>query len=274
MKLKEFAGTGRKVSAVGMGTYYDPLWIMTGLLGWRRGAQAKVEAIAAGLDAGITLVDTAELYQSERLVARALAGRKREDIFLATKVLPNHLHRDALIGALDRSLKRLETTYVDLYQIHWPNSKIPLAETMGAMEKLIEDGKVLCVGVSNFTLDQIREAQSALPKSELSAVQLDYSLIHRNIEPGILQYCDAQKMALLAYYPLGHGKLLSDSRLDSVGLNHNKTKAQVALQWLIEKPNVFPIPRASRAEHVRENAAAGEWELTDGERVELDQKFR
>ncbi|MDG6989449.1 MAG: aldo/keto reductase [Nitrososphaerota archaeon] len=257
-----------------MGTYYDPLWIMTGFLGWRRGVQAKVEAIAAGLDAGITLVDTAELYQSEQLVAKALAGRKRESIFLATKVLPNHLRRDALIRAFDKSLKRLGTTYVDLYQIHWPNPKVPLAETMGAMETLIEDGKLMHVGVSNFTLDQIREAQSALPKSELSAVQLDYSLIHRNVESGILQYCEAQKIALLAYYPLGHGKLLPDSRLDSVSLNHNKTKAQVALQWLVGKPSVFPIPRASRAEHVRENAAAGDWELPDSERAELDQKFR
>ena len=105
-----------------MGTYYDPAWIATGFLGWKRGRGKKVGAVKAGLDAGITLVDTAELYQSERLVARALAGRKREDTFLATKVLPNHLHRDALIGALDRSLKRLETTYVDLYQIHSPNS--------------------------------------------------------------------------------------------------------------------------------------------------------
>jgi diketogulonate reductase-like aldo/keto reductase len=118
MRLKDFGRTGRKVSEIGMGTYYDPLWIATAFTGWRRGASAKVEAIKTGLDSGITLVDTAEIYRSEPLVARALDGRKRDEIFLATKVWPNHLHRDALVSAFNGSLRRLGTSYVDLYQIH------------------------------------------------------------------------------------------------------------------------------------------------------------
>jgi diketogulonate reductase-like aldo/keto reductase len=274
MRSKDFARTGQKVSEIGMGTYYDPLWITTAFLGWRRGADAKVSAMEAGLDEGMTLVDTAEIYKSEPLVAKALAGRKRDEIFLATKVWSNHLHRDALVSAFNKSLRRLGISYIDLYQVHWPNPSVPIRETMGAMEQLIAEGKLRHPGVSNFNLEQLQEAHSALPKSELSSVQLDYSLIHRNVEGGILQYCDREKIALLAYYPLGHGKLPSDTRLDAVSSRNGKTKAQVALQWLAGKSNVFPIPRASRPEHVRDNAGGSGWELSDQDRSELDQKFR
>jgi diketogulonate reductase-like aldo/keto reductase len=271
---KEFAKTGRKVSEIGMGTYYDPLWIATAFLGWRRGAAAKVEAVKAGLDAGMTLVDTAEIYGSEPLVAEAISGRKRDEIFLATKVWPNHLHRDALVRSFNHSLKRLQTAYIDLYQVHAPNPGVPIRETMTAMEELIGEGRMMHVGVSNFNLEQLQEAQSALPKSELSSVQPDYSLINRSVERDVLPYCDREKIAVLAYYPLGHGKLPSDHRLDPLGSSRGKTRAQVALQWLAGKANVFPIPRASKAEHVRENAGASDWEISDSERAELERTFR
>jgi diketogulonate reductase-like aldo/keto reductase len=274
MRLKEFARTGRKVSEIGLGTYYDPLWIATGFMGWRRGAAAKVQAINAGLDSGITLVDTAEIYRSEPLVANALRDRKRDEIFLATKVWTNHLHRDDLVRSFNKSLRRLGTNYIDLYQVHWPNPGVPIQETMSAMEQLIGEGKLMYAGVSNFNLEQLQDAHSALPKSELSSVQLDYSLIHRNVERDILPYCDREKIALLAYYPLGHGKLPSDSRLDGVSAELGKTKAQIALRWLAGKDGVFPIPRASRSDHVKENVGGSDWELTDQERMGLDQKFR
>ena len=274
MRLKEFARTGRKVSEIGMGTYYDPLWISAAFLGWRRGAATKIGAVRAGLDSGITLLDTAEIYKSEPLVADAIKGRKRDELFLATKAWPNHLRRDALVGALKKSLSRLGTTYIDLYQVHWPNPMVPIRETMAAMEQLVGEGKLMHVGVSNFNLKQLQEAQSALPKSELSSVQLDYSLLHRNVERDVLPYCDREKIALLAYYPLAHGKLPSDQRLDPLGSAHGKTRTQLALRWLAGKPNVFPIPRASKPEHVAENAGASDWELTDGERGELEQKYR
>ena len=274
MKLKEFAKTGQKISEIGMGTYYDPAWVATAFLGWRRSALAKVEAIKTGFDLGVTLVDTAEIYRSEPLVAKALGSRKRDEIFLATKVWPNHLHRDALVRAFAGSLKRLGTNYIDLYQVHWPNPGVPIKETMAAMEELIASGKLLHVGISNFNLQQTREAQEALPRSELSALQLDYSLIHRNVEKEILPYCDKEKIAVLAYYPLGHGKLPSDPKLRKVGSNNGKTGAQVALQWLAGKTNVFPIPRASTTAHVRENAGTSDWTLTEAERAELDEEFQ
>ncbi|MDG6899038.1 MAG: aldo/keto reductase [Nitrososphaerota archaeon] len=274
MKLKEFGKTGTKLSEIGMGTYYDPLWIATAFLGWKRGATARIGAIKAGLDAGVTLIDTAEIYGSEPLVADAMRGTKRDEVFLATKVWSSHLHRDDLIKAFHKSLARLGTSYIDLYQVHFPNRRVLVDETMAAMETLVGDGKLRHIGVSNFSLEQIKEAQSALPKSELSSIQLDYSLIHRSAEGDILPYCNAEKIAFMAYYPLGHGKLLSDPRLDSVSSSRGKPRAQVALRWLADKANVFPIPRASKEGHVRENAAAGDWELSDEERADLDLKFR
>jgi len=257
-----------------MGTYYDPAWIATAFLGWRRGAKDKIEAIKAGLENGVLFVDTAEIYGSEPLVADAIKGTKRENLFLATKVSPNHLHREALISAFDKSLKRLGTSYIDLYQAHWPNPRVPIQETMGAMEQLIGEGKLMYAGVSNFNLRRLVEAQSALPKSELASVQLDYSLVHRNVERDILPHCDKEGIALLAYYPLGHGKLISDPRLDPVSTRHGKTRAQVALRWLAEKPNVFPIPRASQSRHVIDNAGESGWELPEQDKAELDQIYR
>ena len=274
MKVKDFGKTGRKVSEIGMGTYYDPLWVATAFMGWRRSTAAKMRALEEGLDSGITLIDTAEIYKSEPLVARALKGRKREDVFLATKVWPNHLHRDALVRSFNKSLERLGTTYIDIYQVHWPNPRVPIGETMAAMEQLVREGKLEHVGVSNFDLRRLKEAQAALPKSELASVQLDYSLIHRRVEEEVLPYCDREKIALLAYYPLGHGKLPSDVRLQPLSDRRGKSRAQIALQWLAGKPNVFPIPRASRPDHVRDNAGASGWELVDQERAELDQTYR
>ena len=274
MRLKGFAKTGRRISEIGMGTYYDPGWIATAFVGWKRGSTMKVEAINAGLDSGVTLVDTAEIYRSEPLVAKAIESRKRDDLFLATKVWPMHLHRDALMKAFDGSLKRLGTSYIDLYQVHWPNPRVPLRETMSAMEELVDGGKLMHIGVSNFNLEQLKEARSALSRHELASVQLDYRLINRNVEREILPYCDREGIALLAYYPLGHGRLPSDSRLQRFGSPIGRTGAQVALQWLAGKENVFPIPRASTVAHVAENTAASGWTLTGAEMAELDKTFR
>ncbi len=268
--MKDFGKTGKKVSEVGMGTYYDPLWIATAFLGWRRKATEKVLAIEAGIKEGITLVDTAEVYGSEPLVGKAISNYSREDIFLATKAWSNHLRRDSLVRSLGKSLRRLGTTYVDLYQVHWPNPRVPIRETMAAMEELVQEGKVRHIGVSNFSLEQIQEANSALPKSQLNAVQLNYSLVHRNVEQDILPYCQREGIALLAYYPLGHGKLASNPKVDGVSSKYGKTRSQIALRWLAKKDNIFPIPRASRAEHVRENAGAMGWELSDQDAAELE----
>jgi len=257
-----------------MGTYYDPLWIATATPGWRRDASQKVEAIKAGFDAGMTLIDTAEIYGSEPLVAKAIDGRKREDLFIATKVWPNHLRRDALAKALRQSLQRLRLDYVDLYQIHWPNPSVPISETMGAMEELLAQGKIMSVGVSNFSLQQLVEANAALKKSRLASNQMSYSLLDRSIERGILPYCEREGIAVMAYYPLAHGRLPSgERRLEEFARRRSKTPSQVALNWLTSKANVFPIPRASDPAHVIEDAGASGWRLSEEDLTELDRLF-
>jgi len=270
-------GSAAKVSEIGMGTYYDPQWIATAkTIGWMRGAASKVEALKSGLDGGINFIDTAELYGSETLVAEAIKGRKREDLFIATKVWPNHLRRDALVHALEKSLKRLETPYVDLYMVHFPNSKVPIEETMGAMEEMKERGKLLNIGVSNFSLEQTREASSALRKSHLASNEVEYSLVNREIEADLLPYCENNKISIVCYYPLGHGKLVGSGhsgKMEAACKAYSKTPAQVALNWLVTGRNVFAIPRASRAEHVRENLGASGWALRTEDRAQLETAF-
>ena len=277
MIFKEFGKTGRKVSEVGMGTYYDPLWIALARgFGWKRGAVSKVEALKAGLDGGMNLIDTAELYGSEPFVAEAIRGRKRDELFIATKVWPNHLRRDALVRALEKSLSRLGTSYVDLYQVHFPNSSVPIAETMGAMEEMKDKGKVLAIGVSNFSLQRMKEANEALKKSQLASNEMQYSLRHRDIEDDLLPYCESNGISIVAYYPLGHGKLASEgqaAKMEKVCQACSKTPSQVSLNWLVSGRNVFAIPRASRAAHVKENLGASGLEMKLEERQLLEASF-
>jgi len=274
MERKVFGRTGTQVSEIGMGTYYDPLWIAKAFLGWRSGSKEKIAALKSGLDAGVTLINSAEIYGSEPLVAKALEGRKRDELFVSTKVWSIHLHRDAIKRALAKSLSRLKLSYVDLYLIHFPNPRVPIGETMAGMEDLIRDGKVLHAGVSNFSIDQLRAANEALPKSQLASVELEYNLKNRRVETDILPYCDREGIALLAYFPLAHGKLASDSRLRALCSRLGKTPSQLALRWLATKPNVFPIPRASRQAHVEENLGASGWQLAPGDASELESIYQ
>ncbi|MDG7044742.1 MAG: aldo/keto reductase [Nitrososphaerota archaeon] len=275
MLYKKFGRDGPDVSEVGMGTYYDAGWIAAARMGWLRGRQQKIKAIKAGLDGGINLIDTAEIYGSEPLVAEAIAGYDRRKIFLATKVWSNHLHRGPLIRSLNRSLERLKTDYVDLYQVHFPNRRVSISETMGAMEELVDQGKVKFIGVSNFSLERIIEAKNALKKHGLAAVQLSYSLANRDIEKDIIPYCEKEGIMLLAYYPLAHGRLASArGDVQELARKYGKTMVQMALNWLISKPNVLPIPRASTEEHVTENLGASGWSMSDDDRASLEAAFK
>jgi len=273
MELKSFGWTGRQVTAIGMGTYYDFPWIIKARIGSRGGADSKVEALKAGLDGGITLIDTAEIYNSEPLVAKAIAGRKREDLFIATKVMFLHLRRGAVVKALERSLKRLELSYVDLYQIHQPSPFVPIEETMGALEELVDKGLTRFVGISNFSLKQTLAAAKAMKKHRIASIQMPYHLADRRMEKEILPFCKSEGVVLMAYFPLGHGKLTANPKLQEVGARHGKTPSQVALNWLLAKENVFPIPRASQAVHVRDNLGSVDWRLSEEETRELETAF-
>lgn len=246
--------SGFKLSALGLGT-------------WMLGAQREreIEALRTGFDNGINLVDTAEMYGTEHIVAQAL--KDREDIFVATKVSPTHFHYDELIASCEASLRTLGVKSIDLYQLHWPNRNVPIEETMRAMEKLVEQGKIRYIGVSNFSVDELEKAQHALKRNEIVSNQVEYSLLVRDVEEELAAYCKKERISIIAYSPLAHGLLLNKKYTDlvnflsEVGRRYGKTPVQVALNWLMSKENVIPIPKASSKEHVNEIVGACGWAL-------------
>jgi len=262
-----------------MGTYYDVSWIMASrLFSHREGREDKVAALKRGIELGINLIDTAEMYDTETLVAEAIRGCKRDALFIATKVWSTHLRYNQVLKAAERSLAKLQCDYIDLYQIHWPNPIVPIKDTMRAMEKLVDEGKVKYIGISNFSLSQMKEAEAALSKHELASNQVQYSLVARKIETDLLPYCDRNNIAVLAYRPIAHGALANPSGklseiVDEISRKHGgKTPAQIALNWLVNKSKmVFPIPRASRPERVMENMGTVGWNLDSGDLIKLEQ---
>ncbi len=281
MIYREFGKTGFKCSVIGMGTYYDPLWILGAkFFGLKKGEKKHTDAVTAGLDAGINLIDTAELYGTEKLVSQSISGRKRDEIFIATKVFFNHLRYDSVVKACDRSLRNMGTSYIDLYQIHFPSKRVKIDETMRAMEKLVDDGKIRHIGISNFNLQRTKEAQAAMKKYEIISTQMPYNLSRREFEKDLLPYCRENRIAVLPYYPLGHGKLIDRNSWPQDLLNgmlekyRIKSTAQIALNWLITKSDlIFPIPRASSRDHVLDNAAAADWVIDAEDVVKLETAF-
>lgn len=236
MEYREFGKSKIKVSAIGMGTYYDPPWIgASRLFGRRQGREDKIAALKSGIELGINHIDTAEIYDTEPLVAEAIKGYRRDTLFIATKVWRSHLKYDQVLKAAQRSLEKLQCSYIDLYQIHWPNARVPIKETMRAMEKLVDDGTIRYIGVSNFSLSQMKEAEEALSKHELVSNQVEYSLRIRKIEDDVLPHCNRNSIAILAYRPLAHGTLANPSGklktiVDEISQKHDgKTPTQIAL---------------------------------------------
>ncbi len=240
-----------------------------------------IEALRLGLDLGMTLVDTAEMYgagHSEEVVSKALEDWPKP-VFVASKVSPAHFAYDELLRSARKSLDRLRVKKMDLYQLHWPNPRIPISETMKAMEKLVQDGMVRYIGVSNFSVAQMGEAQAALSREEIVSNQVEYSLVDRAVEEKILPYCQHQKITLIAYSPLGQGRITRGRGgpfkiLDEIASRLGKTRSQVALNWLLQHESVVVIPKASNKDHVVENAASSGWKLGANDVQEIDRAFR
>ncbi len=261
MEYRKLGKTDEKVSTIGMGTW------MIGTYANEEEKREQVQALTKGLELGINLIDTAEAYgdgDSERLVGEVTRGR-RDSVFIATKVRPRNLHHDDVITACEASLKRLGTNYVDLYQVHWPNPRVPIAETMGAMEELVRQGKVRYVGVSNFSVEQTEEARAALRRSELASNQVEYSLTNRKVEGEILPYCKKERIALIAYSPLAKGAIADSMVPLSLQQKYTMTPAQVMLNWVTRHEDVFAIPKSAKAGHIEENAASVSVRFSDSE---------
>jgi diketogulonate reductase-like aldo/keto reductase len=250
LEKRELGKTREKVPVIGMGTW---------LIGEARdeARTLEIQALRRGLELGMTLIDTAEMYgrgDAEKLVGEAIKGA-RDDAFIATKVSPEHFGYDDLLKSCEASIRRLGVKEIDLYQLHWPSHQVPIEETMKAMEELVSRGRVRYVGVSNFSVAQTLKAREALPRSELVSNQVRYSLTHRSIEPNLLPFCEKEKITAIAYSPLDTGRLprkVPQALLDKYGV----TMAQLMLNWVTYKESVIAIPKASSVEHIEENAAA------------------
>ena len=272
MRREIFDSLGTSVPVIGQGT-----WLMHDR---GAGAQSAVAALRLGIELGLTHIDTAELYgegRAEEIVGQAIAGLPREQLFVVSKVLPQHATYEGTLRACEASLRRLGTDYLDVYLLHW-RSGHPLAKTMAAMERLIDNGKIRALGVSNFDVDDMAEAQRALERHKLACNQVLYHLLERAIERRVLAYCRKHGIALVAYSPFGQGEFpsmrsRSGQTLQAIAQRHDATPRQVALAFLTRGSGVFTIPKAERPEHVRENAGAGDLVLSETDIAEIDAAF-
>ncbi|RWB78739.1 MAG: aldo/keto reductase [Mesorhizobium sp.] len=240
----------------------------------RRRRADEVAALKLGLDLGITLIDTAEMYASggaEEVVAEAIAGR-RDETFVVSKVLPSNASRAGVKRACEASLKRLSTDCIDLYLLHWPGS-VPLSETVEAFEALKAEGKIRYWGVSNFDTDEMEDLVGLTSGGNVQTNQVLYNLSRRGPEFDLAPWCAERGIPLMAYSPVEQGALARNALLEAIAARHNATAAQIALAWAMAQPGVIAIPKASRQEHVRQNAAALDIKLTPEDFADLDRAF-
>src|SRR5712692_1005087 len=276
MQFRPLGRTHESIPVVGLGT-----WGIGGEMGPDSSRdEAGIQALRLGLDLEMKFIDTAEMYgagHSEEVVARALQGR-HDRVFVASKVSPRHFAYDDVLAAAKWSLKRLGLKQMDLYQLHWPNSRIPISETMRAMEKLVKDGLTRHIGVSNFSVEQMKEAQQSLSHEKIVSNQVEFSLVDRNVEAGIMQYCQKEGLTVIAYSPLGQGKIPrgrgpSFKILDEIAGRLGKSRNEVALNWVLQHESVVAIPKAADIDHVKENAEAAEWKLGPDDYQRLAKAF-
>jgi len=267
MRTEQFGTNGPQVTVIGQGTWYLD----------RGDRKAAIAALRRGIDAGMTHIDTAEMYgDAELVIADAITGQ-RDSLFLVSKVLPNNASRRGTINACERSLKRLKTDRLDCYLLHW-RGHTPLAETVAAFDELIAAGKIRAWGVSNFDVDDLDELLDVAGEGKIACNQVLYHLRERAIEHAVIPWCAQHGVAVVAYSPFGHNDFpLASSKggavLQSIADAHKATPRQVTLSFLTRDPIVLAIPKASSADHAAENAAAGSLELSESEIKALDEAF-
>jgi diketogulonate reductase-like aldo/keto reductase len=256
---------GEAVPSLGLGT-----WMMGD---HRQRRAGEVEALSLGLDLGMTLIDTAEMYASgvaEEITGEAIRGR-RDSVFVVSKVMPGNASRAGTIAACERSLRRLGIEAIDLYLLHWP-SRFPIGDTVAAFEALRRDGRIRHWGVSNFDVADMEEMLAAGGEN-CAANQVLYNLTRRGIEHDLVGWCAAHKIPIMAYSPIEQGRLAGNAALAAIAKAHGATAAQVALAFVLSRPQMIAIPKASRPEHVRENRAAADIVLSPADMAALDKAF-
>ncbi|OGQ05072.1 MAG: hypothetical protein A3F82_02425 [Deltaproteobacteria bacterium RIFCSPLOWO2_12_FULL_44_12] len=265
MKYKKLGNVDVQVSVVGQGCM--------GLGGYFSKDcsqdQLTINLLQKGIEMGMTFIDTAEVYgegHAETLVGKACHGI-RDRVFIATKFSPEHSKGPAVIKAAERSLKRLGTDYIDLYQIHWPNPAVALEETLEAMGRLVQQGKVRYLGLCNFSLRDLKKALSFMNSSPILSNQVEYNLFDRTIEKQLLPFCQQNGITVVAYSPLDQGKIINGATaragVQKIADQYGKTTGQIALNWLVSQRNVIVIPKASKLNHLIENATSVHFDLTE-----------
>lgn len=263
----------QQIQKIGFGT-----WSIGGEMSPDRSMDARsLVALRAALEIGYTHFDTAEMYasgHSEELLGQAVSksGIARETLFITSKVSASHLRFDDLLRSFEDSLRHLDMDYLDLYLIHWPSGSIPLRETFRALNQLVREGRVRHVGVSNFEVNLLKQAQ-AESEAPIFTNQVPYSLADRSyVRNGMLEYCQENDILLTAYSPVEEGRLGVNATVQAIADAHNATPYQIALAWLISQPRVITIPMSFNPEHIAENFAASEIELDAEEIKQLNQQ--
>jgi 2,5-diketo-D-gluconate reductase B len=244
---------GNKIPVLGLGT-----WQLTG--------KRCIDIVEKALELGYRHIDTAEIYENQSEIGKAIKYFNRSEIFLTSKVWTNHLHYDDVMEACDRTLKELNTDYLDLYLIHWPSMSVPFEETFKALEELVADGKVKSVGVSNFTINHLKEALE-VAKNPITVDQVEF---HPYLyQKGLLEFCNKNGLVLTAYSPLGRGSIPRDETIRKIADKYNKTPAQVCLRWCLQK-GVVVIPKSGSEEHLKENLDIFDWNISKEDMKRID----
>jgi diketogulonate reductase-like aldo/keto reductase len=269
MQQRAWDSTRYQVAVIGQGTWYVE----------EAARRTAIAALRRGLDLGMTHIDTAEMYgagEAERIVGEAIAGR-RDEVFLVSKVLPQHASRAGARTACERSLARLQTDRLDCYLLHW-RGQYALEETIAGFDDLRRAGMILSWGVSNFDVGDLEELRTLASGAECACNQLLYHLEERGIEHAVLPWCEQHRITVTAYSPFGHGRFPSPQSprgrvLAQIAAAHGATPRQVALAFLTRRPSVIAIPKASAVAHAEENAAAGDLQLSESEVRSIDAAF-
>lgn len=270
MIFKNLGNSDVKLSSIGLG--------LGGNFG-KTGDPQSINLVRTAINLGVNFFDTAEVYldgHSEELLGKA-TYKIRNKVIISSKFSPNHSRRSEIIKALNGSLRRLRSDYVDIYHIHWPNLSVPIEETLSTMESQVKKGKVRFISVSNFSLKRIKGALKALNKTPLSCVQNEYNFSERGTEANLLPFCSRKNITFIAYNPLGPGLPLKNRKksqlMSKLAEQYGKTQTQIVLNWLISKPNVVVIPGTTSEQHLRENIESAMFSMESGDLNLIDKTF-
>lgn len=272
--MKILGNTGIPLAPIGMGTGFTDSELQY--------PQKIIDVLSSGLDQGMNLIDTAESYGKglcEELIGKAVKG-KRERVVIASKFSPEHSSYNDVIASCEESLRRLGTDYIDLYQMHWPNPRVPLEETFRALAYLKEQGNIRAIGMSNLSREELQTACAIVNASPIVSLQTEYNLFERTVEQnGVLEYCDHHAISLIAYSPMDQGRIASlggaqSALLVTLAKKYEKTVVQLVLNWLIFRDPVIAIPKTTNFRHLAQNAAALDFTLAPGDIAHIDKEFR